>query len=200
MRLTLHGTAVSSAKAGNLVDMTTPNQRAVVAADLALAGEIGATVLVQHSGMLRDFWGDDDALAAGMARERESLRELGDEAERLGVQIAVENTDPVGTYLARRSYGIRLDLLAEQIAMVAHPRVGMCLDTGHAFLAATYLGTDYLQAIREVAPLVTHLHVSDNLGRVQLDRDADPALRAWSSVMGTCTSCLAGARCHSKKF
>lgn len=173
VRLTLHGTAISSARAGNLVDVTTPNQHAVVAADLALAGEIGATVLVQHSGMLRDFWGDDDALAAGLARERDSLRALGDEADRLGIQIAVENTDPVGTYLARRAYGIRLDLLAEQIQAVDHPRVGVCLDTGHAFLTATYLGTEYLPAIRDIAPLVSHLHVSDNLGRVQLDRDAD---------------------------
>ncbi len=141
VRLTLHGTAISSARAGNLVDVTTPNQHAVV--------------------------------AAGLARERDSLRALGDEADRLGVQIAVENTDPVGTYLARRAYGIRLDLLTEQIRTVDHPRVGVCLDTGHAFLAATYLETEYLPAIRDIAPLVSHLHISDNLGRVQLDRDAD---------------------------
>src|SRR5262245_40384029 len=36
VRLTLHGSNISAARAGNLMDVTTPNQRRVAATDLAL--------------------------------------------------------------------------------------------------------------------------------------------------------------------
>jgi len=173
VRFTVHGTNVSSARAGNRMDVTTPNQRRVAEADLALAAAIGAEVLVIHSVSLRDIYLDDDALAVAMAAERDALRALGDEAGRHGITIAVENIDPVGVYLARRAYGLRLDTLGAQIAQVAHPQVGVCLDVGHAFVAATYAGFDFLPAIREIAPQVVHLHLSDNLGRTQLDGEVD---------------------------
>ena len=169
VRLTLHGTNVSAARAGNLMDVTTPNQRRVAATDLALAAAIGAEVVVIHSGSLRDFYGDDEAVATAMAAERDALRALGDEAGQHGIRIAVENIDPVGIYIARRAYGLQLERLAEQIAQVNHPQVGVCLDVGHAYLAASYLGSDFLAGVRAIAPLVNHLHLSDNLGRSQLD-------------------------------
>ena len=173
LRLTVHGTNVSSARAGNLMDVTTPNQRRVADADLALAAAIGAEVLVLHNGSLRDVYLDDDALALAMAAERDALRTLGDAARRQGIRIAVENIDPVGIYLARRAYGLRLDILGEQIARVDHPQVGICLDLGHAWVAATYAGYDFLPVIRAIAPQVTHVHLSDNLGRTQLDGEVD---------------------------
>ena len=173
IRLTLHGTNISSARAGNLMDVTTPNQRRVAEGDLALGAAIGAEVLVLHSGSLRDVYLDDDALAIAMATERDALRALGDEAGRHGIVIAVENIDPVGVYIARRAYGLRLDALAEQIALVDHPQVGVCLDIGHAHLAAAYARFDFLSAVRAIAPLVVHLHLSDNLGRTQLDGDVE---------------------------
>ena len=173
VRLTLHGTNVSSARAGNLMDVTTPNQRRVAEAELALCAAIGADVLVVHSGSLRDVYGDDEALETAMAAERDALRVLGDVAGKHGICIALENVDPVGDYIARRAYGLRLEQLAEQVRRVDHPQVGMCLDVGHAFLAANYLGQDFLSAVRGIAPLVTHLHLSDNLGRSQLDADVD---------------------------
>jgi sugar phosphate isomerase/epimerase len=171
--LTCHGSAVSTARIGNLVDLTTPAQPAAVAADLALAAAIGAKVLVYHAGQLRDFHGDDRALAAGMAAERDHLRRLGDEAGRHGIRIMVENIDPVGIYILRRAYGLRLDLIAEQVQAVDHPQVAICLDCGHGFLASRYLGWDYLATIRQVAPLVGHVHLNDNFGRAKLDAEWD---------------------------
>ncbi len=174
VRFTVHGSRVSTSSIGNLFDTSTPAQRASVEADLAFTTAIGAEVLVYHSGLLRDSYGDDRALTRGMAAERDALRELGDVAGRAGVRIAVENVDPVATYIERRAYGLSLERLAEQIQAVNHPNVGICLDVGHAFLAARYLGFDYLAAIRAIAPLVVHLHLSDNLGQVELDPSVDP--------------------------
>jgi len=171
--LTCHGSAVSTARIGNLVDVTTPAQPAAVAADLALAAAIGARIMVYHAGQMRDPYGDDRALAAGMAAERDHLRRLGDEAGRHGIRIMVENIDPVGIYILRRAYGLRLDLIAEQVQAVDHPQVGMCFDAGHGYLAASYLGWDYLATIRQVAPLVGHIHLNDNFGRTSLDGSWD---------------------------
>jgi sugar phosphate isomerase/epimerase len=174
VRFTAHGSRVGSAIVGNLFDTSTPAQRASVEADLALAGALGAEVLVHHSGLLRDPYGDDRAVAAGLAAERDALRALGDVAGRLGVRIAVENLDPVATYVSRRAYGLRLDALAEQVVAIDHPSVGICLDLGHAFLGASYLGFDFLAAVRDVAPLVSHIHLHDNFGVVELNDTVDP--------------------------
>ena len=172
---TLHGTEIASARGGNLMDISTASQRLTVEADIALAAAIGAEVLVYHSGMLRDPGNDPRAVEAGMVAERQALVELGDVASEANVTIAVENRDPVGRYILRHAYGIDLMQLAEQIEAVNHPRVGVCLDLGHAFLAARWLGNDYLAGIRRIAPLTTHIHLSDNLGNVQLDETADPS-------------------------
>jgi sugar phosphate isomerase/epimerase len=172
---TLHGTEIASARGGNLADVSAPSQRLTVEADIALARAIGATVVVYHSGMLRDPGGDGRALEAGMAAERAALRKLGDLAGEHGITIAVENRDPVGRYILRQAYGLDLARLAEQIEQVDHPNVGICFDTGHAFLASAWLGFDYLEGMRRIAPLTAHIHLSDNFGNVLLDETSDPA-------------------------
>ena len=84
----------------------------------------------------------------------------------------VENRDPhlwEFTALARHGksasdlltyhQGMRLDLLAQQVAAIGSPNVGICLDVGHAFLARPYWpNPDYLAAIRQAAPWIRHLH------------------------------------------
>jgi len=172
---TLHGTEVASSRGGNLMDVTTPSQRLTVEADLGLAQAIGASVVVYHSGTLRDPGGDGRAVAAGMEAERRALSELGDLAGRAGITIAVENRDPVGRYIVRQAYGFDLERLAEQVEAIGHPHVGVCLDVGHAFLSHAWLGKDYLEGVRRIAPLTAHMHLSDNFGNVQLDETADPA-------------------------
>lgn len=174
LRLCLHAAFSSVGRVGNLMDAGTPAQLAVAKADLRLATEIGAEVIVFHSGMMRDSQANDDALASGMKAEREALRALGDEGGRLGVRVAVENENPRAFYLARRAYGIALERLADQISAVDHPQVGVCLDTGHAFLAAAYGGLEFIDTVRDTAPLVNHVHLSDNMGRVELASDGDP--------------------------
>jgi len=125
--------------------------------------------------MLRDPGGDGRALAAGMAAERTALRELGDLAGEHGITIAVENRDPIGRHILRQAYGLDLARLAAQIEQVDHLSVGICFDTGHAFLASAWLGFDYLEGVRRIAPLTAHIHLSDNFGNVMLDETSDPA-------------------------
>lgn len=174
LQYTLHGTEVASARGGNLVDVTDPLQELTVESDVRLAAAIGASVLVYHSGMLRDAYGTPEAIERGKAAERDSLRRLGTLGDALGVRIAVENRDPVGRYIERQVYGMSLERLAEQIERVDHPNVGICFDTGHAFLAACWLDFDYLDGVRRIAPLVNHIHLSDNVGKPFLELRGDP--------------------------
>ncbi|WP_236796150.1 sugar phosphate isomerase/epimerase [Amycolatopsis sp. GM8] len=174
LRLTLHSAWFSSGRTGNLLDATSASvQYQGLRADLEVAAAIGAEVLVYHAGVLANRYSDGAELAAGMATEREQLRDLADEAGARGIMIAVENRAPTPAVLTRRSYGMRLDLVAEQVREIDHPQVSMCLDVGHAYLAASYLQYDYLAAVKAVAPLVGHLHFHDNFGRMAKQPEAD---------------------------
>jgi sugar phosphate isomerase/epimerase len=120
------------------------------------------------------------ALRRSWDEETAGLQETAPEAEKRGVVIGVENRDPHRWELAALArhglpaselvtyhQGMRLDLLTEQIRQVASPNVGMCLDVGHAFLAAPFWpDANYLAAISQAAPWVRHVHFHDNYGRV----------------------------------
>ena len=91
-------------------------------------------------------------------------------AEELGVAIAVENYYPEQPILrgAVYDYSVWPSQLAEQIYEVDHPAVGICLDVGHAALAARVFGFDYIEGCATLAPLVRHVHLHDNLQRTNL--------------------------------
>jgi sugar phosphate isomerase/epimerase len=155
---------------------------------LAATQRIGAEALVYHSAQLALRPADQDdagplpdagALAEAWRVETAALARVARHAERLGVIVAVENRDPhlwEIAALARHGKGpadlltyhrgMRLDLIAEQVAAVGSPNVGICLDVGHAFLAAPYWASDYLGGIRAAAGHVAHVHWHDNFGRL----------------------------------
>jgi sugar phosphate isomerase/epimerase len=105
-----------------------------------------------------------DQLAAELA----ALREIGDTAAELGVTVAVENYFPDQNVLRGEVYDYSTwpSDLAEQVAAVDHPAVGICLDVGHAALAASFFGFDYFEECAIAAPLVRHVHLHDNLEKV----------------------------------
>ncbi len=74
-------------------------------------------------------------------------------ASRHGVELCIENieverVDPVIRFLDRTDT----------------PNLQMTFDTGHAFLAAGYFHFDFLEALKESLPYISHMHVSDNTG------------------------------------
>ena len=161
--------------------------RDVFIASLDFCAAVGAGIMVYHSGLIALYQAaaglealpDDEAL--GRAREREvaALCDLVPLAAERGVVVAMENRDPhpweVATLhrfgvppaqLVKYHAGMSIPALITQIEAVNHPNLGLTLDVGHLFLAAQQCGFDYLQAIRQAAPYVRHLHVSDNWGRL----------------------------------
>jgi len=148
---------------------------------------MGAEVMVYHSAQIALRPSDQDVgplpdvddLAESWRYETAQLKKLARQAERLGVTIAIENRDPhlwELAALARHNkgaqelityhQGMRLDLIAQQVAEIGSPNVGLCLDVGHAFLAAPYWTMDYVFAIRQAARFIRHVHFHDNFGRL----------------------------------
>jgi sugar phosphate isomerase/epimerase len=155
----------------NLMDLTAQAlQRDVLHTSLWFANGIGAEVVVCHAGQRVAARDARLSLKDQLAAERFALREAGDLAAELGVTIAVENYYPELPILrgAIYDYSVWPSELAEQISAVDHPAVGICLDVGHAALAADAFGFDYVEECAAVAPLVRHVHLHDNLGKTNL--------------------------------
>ncbi len=162
--------------------------REVMDAVLDLARFLRAERVVYHSAQiaLHDPYRslaplpDDARLNEMWEQETEHLRRYGLRAAEMGLALSVENRDPhlweisalamhqkPAWELARYHQGLRLDMLAAQMEAVNLPNVGLCLDVGHAYLAARYWPEpDYLQGIRACAPWVRHVHFHDNFGRI----------------------------------
>ena len=140
-------------------------QKEVLASSVRFAGEIGAGTVVCHAGQRVASRDARFRLKDQLSAERAALREVGDIAIELGVTVAVENYLPDKSVLVGEAYDYSTwpSDLAEQVSAVDHPAVGICLDVGHAALAASFFGFDYLQECAAAAPLVRHVHLHDNL-------------------------------------
>lgn len=113
----------------------------------------------------------DPASAARLLDEEAGLLfALADAAAQLGVVLALENNRPYAE-APGYTYGERPLTLAAQVARIGHPALGLTLDLGHGHLAAQVYGLDLLREIEQIAPLVRHLHVSDNFGRPTLSTE-----------------------------
>lgn len=161
----------------NLMDLSSLDlHRGALESSIRFAGEIGAGVVVCHAGQRFNARDARYSFKEQLAAERSTLRRAGEIAGNLGVTIAVENSYPEPPILTgeRYAYAVRPAELAEQVSDVDHPAVGMCLDVGHAFVAAGFYGFDFVRECAETAPLVRHVHLHDNLGQP----DADGEIRA----------------------
>lgn len=150
----------------NLMDPTAPTvHRRVLDASIRFADEIGADVVVCHAGQRVASLDARHSFKDQLAAERSALREAGETAGELGVTIAVENYYPELPIVlgAVYDYSVWPSELAEQVSSVDHPAVGICLDVGHAALAANAFGFDYLEECAIAAPLIRHVHLHDNL-------------------------------------
>ena len=155
----------------NLMDLGAYDlQRNVLEASLRFANAIGAEAVVCHAGQRVGSRDSRYSFKDQLLAERYALREAGDLAGEFDVTIAVENYYPELPILhgVVYDYSVWLSELAEQIVAVDHPAVGVCLDVGHAALAAGVFGFDYLEECAATASLVRHIHLHDNLRETNL--------------------------------
>lgn len=147
---------------------------ALLMQSIRVCGAVGAETLVYHPGryvteeMLtyRNFWpqyteADKQRL---LERERNWMRQAGDESRKIGLRIGMENMRP---YLDNPDYCYSTDpiALAEQVEQIDHPNVGVTLDVGHLHLAMQDLPYRVEEAVERLRPHIVHLHLHDNFGR-----------------------------------
>ncbi|NLE14665.1 MAG: sugar phosphate isomerase/epimerase [Spirochaetales bacterium] len=80
----------------------------------------------------------------------------------LGITLAVEN--------------IEVELVEPVVGLmdqIKHPNLKLNLDTGHAYLAAKRFHFDFLDAVKQMAPHLCHMHLNDNTGRFEELRITD---------------------------
>lgn len=132
---------------------------------LAYAAEAGAEQVIYHARNFEDSPASEDALLA----ETRSLARLAASAERLGVAIAIENLAPL--FPAPERLGHIPMTLRALVQRISSPAVGICLDVGHAHVAADVRHTDVGELVRPVLDAVICFHLHDNLGA---RREGDP--------------------------
>ena len=125
---------------------------------LGYAAEIGAEFVVYHACALPDGAGSEDALLF----EARSLATLASRAERLGVTIAIENLAPV--YPGPESLSANPMVLRGLAHRIGSERMGVCLDLGHAHIAADARHTSIERFCEPALDAVCLFHVHDNLG------------------------------------
>jgi sugar phosphate isomerase/epimerase len=120
-----------------------------------LAAEIGAARLVVHEGHL-SYWKLDRQ--AAMQAARQGLGEVVALAGKMGVALALENTN-FGKFAMYDTWQGWAELAAS-LAPAADAGLSFALDVGHAMLA----GWDLPAVIRGLAPHIAQLHAHDTWG------------------------------------
>ena len=154
-RYTVHGPLRSNLMDPEHVDL----HKQVCGAFLEFTAAIGAEVEVHHTGIMPS--GPAWLVEEYHAREAAALAELGEKAKSLGIRIAVEClfAEQCENYTATPAR------LAEEIRAVGNDHVVATLDFSHAYIQCNYRGLDYLEEIKQFAPVVGHLHIHDSFGR-----------------------------------
>ena len=170
--------------------------RRIMLAQIEVAAAVGAPVMVYHSGLqaldavhygARRTLLTELELAAGAAQEVAALRTIAPFAADRGVLIGMENGDShlweheviaraglPPEALARHHARLYIPPIVRQLEAIDHPAVGMTLDIAHLHIAAHDMEFDYLEAVRQAAPWVRHLHANDNFGRLDWGFDSEP--------------------------
>jgi len=136
----------------------TPTADRALAGALSYAAECGAEQVVYHAQMVVDGRSAQDRLLA----ETRSLAILCRTAERVGVQLALENLAPV--YPGPETVSANPLAVRALVRRLDSPAAGMCLDVGHANVVAGLRRTSLHRMIAPVLDVVTLVHVHDNLG------------------------------------
>ncbi|MBR2466277.1 MAG: sugar phosphate isomerase/epimerase [Clostridia bacterium] len=114
---------------------------------------LGAKYLVVHPVMpIRD--GKDDSEETFLENER-MLRSLIPHAEKWDVTVCIENMPFINREISKVS------VLKRLVRLINHPKIKICLDTGHANIFHDDLGED----VRLLGDDLAVIHVHDNHGR-----------------------------------
>lgn len=102
--------------------------------------------------------------------------EIGQQAAKYGIDIAVENLFPIAGAIDFSSYPEEMAQLMERLN---DPIFGICWDFGHANMAKL----DHEQALEVVAPWLRLIHADDNLGTSDIHTVPGYGNVPWDKIM-----------------
>jgi sugar phosphate isomerase/epimerase len=156
----------------NLMDRESSKlHSSVFRATLEFATEIGAKIMVYHSGR---YVPEETFPVNGKVTmlDHEKIRLLDLEAfliqdmapEFPELTICLENARPY-LFHSPYCYGESPTLLKEQVKRIGRDNVKINLDFGHLFMASKFYDFDPVMAAQEVKDLIAHIHIHDNFGQ-----------------------------------
>ncbi|HWF74913.1 MAG TPA: sugar phosphate isomerase/epimerase [Solirubrobacteraceae bacterium] len=126
---------------------------------LTYASVAGSRLVVYHGARIPI---GDATVRARLCDEERSLRRVLPRAGALGVRLAIENLAPV--YRGIEYVCHDPSAVVGLVRRLDSAQVGMCLDVGHAHIAAELAGCEMLELVEPALEHVILFHVHDNLG------------------------------------
>ena len=144
--------------------------RALIGQSIRDAGRLGAEVAVVHPSGHREPLAPEEQ-AASVDAVRGLVADLVEIADASGVRVALENMLDSGIWKVGKS-------LAELAGIFPDPRVGFCLDTGHAAVN----GVDNAGEIRAAGARLVSIHAANNDGASDLHYPPTDGVVSWPAV------------------
>lgn len=136
--------------------------------DFDIAQRLNAKTIVYHANFIATIH-NDDYREGWTKRMVEFYKPIADEAEKLGLQLVLENMWEFDPSIIRR-------VLDE----VASPALAACLDVGHSQLFSHLLLEDWLQ---DLNGWIAHIHINNNYGEIDEHLALDDGVLDYEKIL-----------------
>lgn len=131
------------------------NSLKLIKKSMESCSEIEGKIVIVHP-CSPEIPGDDQSYLRAKNKTKDSLCTLATLAEKLGIKLAVENTT------GKRRVGSDISELTELVSKINNSHLGLCLDTGHAFVGKE--DVDFSKDVLECGKNLIALHIQDTDG------------------------------------
>ncbi len=135
------------------------------------AALLGVRYYVFHPGPEKSYHPPPEERIQRMNHAAEIINDVSERCHQLGIRIVLENMLP------HLFFGNMRDMLWI-IGAIQSPRVGTCLDTGHAFIAG-----DLHRIMYKMSGYLQYIHANDNLGKEDLHLYPGQGKIDWSRLL-----------------
>ena len=132
--------------------------------DIEVSEAINSKILVTHFGYTNiENYKNKAKYKKLLQNQTEIYFKMAEYAKSHNVTLAIENLFPFTPI----SYAPLPSEIAEQISSINHPNARTTIDFSHAYLNCTHNKVDFIEQIKTMVPITSHLHIHDSFGRLK---------------------------------
>ena len=132
--------------------------------DIEVSEAINSKILVTHFGYTNiENYKNKEKYKKLLQNQTEIYFKMAEYAKSHNVTLAIENLFPFTPI----SYAPLPSEIAEQISSINHPNARTTIDFSHAYLNCTHNKVDFIEQIKTMVPITSHLHIHDSFGRLK---------------------------------